>query len=719
MDLTTLRVFDAIHKIGLSEKDYAEIGEEQKHEERTGVYIQFISAKNVVIGVAHDENHKIFIEDFTDSKIRLFAQSRILLKTLITFADVPEQIFILHSILQYRSDDEKVCKTAHTLEELKEIIVERFADGYKQYRLEDAHQLETVYWLFDEPKADKIYSRLNVPRIIKVWSLKNKRLALFQEIECYEDIESHGYFHKRKNVDKITYYIKTYTPKDKEYNYVSPNREVGLTHNSDYQEVWLSDELFEKVEAKDLPTIQHILSKGTDTPNHTIDEEDEDDEEDAERPLHTRMWLLYPDKFAEMQRTIRLTQATKQRTEEEEDAQETLIKNIRKQFAKGKVVREGIIFTKNSIEYEGIKLQDDTMSKFIVANNIIQLQNINFNNIIRHYIQYVLEIKKDTNNYGYDTEKTVSKLTKEKNIEINNIKINIKATSRGIIINNKRIAKDEVEEVLNKIINYTTQTGYDKYLEEIQKVSLKMLKILSQGYFQFEIAMNKNDDCKLDFKTEKLMIHIPVIREKKNYVIIKNKQLSIKNTPSFLKLDISNNRDWRYEGSSLQRVINQLNKSVNNITAQDISTLLIDGMARYKQYIKDKCKIELAKLARSKEFLANAVKVSKAKTIREGYLVTGLSGTIYAINSKTLAVYTKKCGKDDKYLCIVEDYETEEKIDADQEKVREEWKNNDKIAKRLLMLSHDIKVAKDIYQNGDKMDKHWIEILREEQKVTI
>ena len=68
-----------------------------------------------------------------------------------------------------------------------------------------------------------------------------------------------------------------------------------------------------------------------------------------------------------------------------------------------------------------------------------------------------------------------------------------------------------------------------------------------------------------------------------------------------------------------------------------------------------------------------------------------------------MSVSTVKDNKKDKYLCIVDDnnYRTED------------WEKNDGVGQRLLMLSHDKKLANDIYENGDRIDKWWLNIMNE------
>ena len=86
----------------------------------------------------------------------------------------------------------------------------------------------------------------------------------------------------------------------------------------------------------------------------------------------------------------------------------------------------------------------------------------------------------------------------------------------------------------------------------------------------------------------------------------------------------------------------------------------------------------------------------------KGYFVNGLSGTTYFIGDNS-EVWTIKNGKQDQYLCIID-------IDSNR---NDEAGENDCIAKRILALSKDKVVAKEIYENGDRMDKHWLEIQEE------
>ncbi len=405
MDIITLKVFNSLYNLNITEPEFEDIERELKDKDKTGIYIAAIKDGKSIC-VSHDEQkHRIVIEKIQNQKIRIMPKSRILFKTLITFKNIPEEIFTLHRIAQYKARDNEIKFTAHNLEAIKNRICNRFADGYpkelggvyddvfssannrknakKKKPVLVVKQLAALFWLFDEKYVEHDYpSRLNIARIIKVWQRKNMRIALFQENECWT-INRSGLCYNYEDVDRVTYRIKTYTPKDSRFNYVCPNREIGLTQNSDYIELWLDDDLFEKVSPPELEIIQKIIRNEN----------------------KTGEWkLLNADKFNNLRRQIRTEGRLTRRSKELKEAEQTLKKNIKKQFNNGKVVRLGITFAKNFFSYEGIIIKGDDMDSYIVKNNIMLLERPDFNNIFFGYIEHLLDIRTVHNYYPYSRE---------------------------------------------------------------------------------------------------------------------------------------------------------------------------------------------------------------------------------------------------------------------------------------------------------------------------
>lgn len=701
MDNNTLRVFNLLHNLRITEEEFGDIQEEQKHKQRTGLYIAAVK-KGACICVSHDQNHKIVIKeiipqhtDINKNNIEhgeVHPQNRILFKTLIAFSDIPQEIYTLHQTAQYRALDTEIKHIAHNLEELKDRICDRFADDYpkelggmyedvyadsshkkknKNLRLKLVNkQLQAIYWLFGEKYEEKdIFSRLNVPRIIRVFSRNNRRIAIIQDKQKWNR-EIGDCFHRYEHIDRTILKIRVFMPKDREYNYVCPGRELLRVEKEGKAEIWLDDDLFEKVSSPELCILSNITKQD---------------------------WLLLnADKFNKQKREIRVELMNARREEVEKEAKKILENNIQKQFENGSVVRHGIEFTKKSISYEGIKIEGNGMDRYLVSQNIILQEMPGFNEIFEGYIEYILRIRTDYDCYPYQRTKPEPKTCIS--IKTGKIRITIKPIKRCILINGFRICKEDVESVLKKAINYKTQAEYDEFLQYTGKVNLRLQKALKEGGIRFELQLDRTDDCCLSLKDDKMILAIPVIRkDEKNYVLIKGKEYRIMNIKSLFAL--ADERYINHYEGYLQKTIKQLYKAISKISAQDIGHLISNGRKEYRKMMARLRKEEKARLARSREFLEHAVKITKAIRVDKGYFVDGISGTTYYV-SDDMGVWTIKDGKQDKYLCIVD-------IGSNPD---DRAGKNDCIAKRLLMLSKDRKVADEIYSRGDQMDKHWLEI---------
>ncbi len=697
MDINALRVFNSLYNLKISETEFKDIEEEQKHTERTGLSIKYVR-KERFIAVSHDENHKIIIREHKGD-IALKTNSRVLFKTLITFEDLPQEIYSLHQIAQYRALDKDIKFKADNLEEIKDRICDRFSDDYpkelgegfndidseyserqKNKKLRPVkvdEQLKALYWLFDEEyKFKDIYSRINVPRIIKVFQRKNRRIALIKTEESWD----RGYgFNQKQHIERTIYKIKTFKPTNPQYNYVCPNRE--FSYMEDRGEVWLDDDLFEKVCSDELYII-----------NNQRTEEG---------------WLLLnANKYDKIKREIKLSLLREQRAEEEKEGKEILEKNIEKQFKKGKVTRCGITFTKNSFSYEGITIKGTDMDKHLVGHNIIILEQPNFNNIFNDYIEYLLEIRVDYD--YYPSTRTMSFLKGNKEIEVNNIKITIqKEKNRCYSVNGFRITKEDLEEVIKKSINFIGQKTYDEYLQQTSRVCLKLQKAIDRGFITFKMIIDETSDIELPklnmpFNDDtEIKLSLPIRRkDNKNYLIINKKEYPVKNIVSLICLINGKQtirRTSNYEGY-LQRTISQLFKSLKDITPKEIGFIIQEGVKEHKRYLEEKAKLEKETTKRSKEFLEHSIKITKSIKVRGGYIVKGLSGMYYFIDKEGSA-WTTKNKKQDEYLCLIDLNE--------EEQAKGQAGINDTIARRLIMLSKDKKVAKEIWDSGDKMDKIW------------
>jgi hypothetical protein len=704
MDINALRVFDSLHNLSITEEEFADLEREQKATDRTGLYIRCIKS-GYSICVSHDENHKIIIREI---KKEFPVPSRVLFKTLITFDDLPEEIYTLHAIAQYRALDTDMKYRADNLEELKDRICDRFIDSFPKelgHFYDDVHyqelhsydeekrttcgelktklierQLRALFWLFGEDyerfeKEVKV-ARKNIPRIIKVFERNNRRMAIIQRIEDYEKRRG-GFMYNPAWFERVQgsrLMIRCFKPSNPQYNYVDVNREMYLPMDHvETAEIWLDDDLFEKIEYPELK----VLSK-------RMFPDQERGGNDA------RKWqLLTADEFNKKQTLLRIEVMSATRKHQEEEAKKNLAKSIDTQFKKGKVVRQGITFRKDSIECEGVAVKNDKLGAFVLRNQIHLQQEPEFSKIVKDFICYILNIEAVWSNYSSSMSYACN-FKGDETIAIGKVKLRIESRKNNVFVNNHRISKNDLVDVIFTALFHRNQKDFDQYLAYSSRVNLTLQKALSDGGISFELKIDKTNDNSLPIKEEKMVLSLPIYREKgKNFTTINGTDYQIKDLNAFFDIgkDLNSARVGYGGGGYLQRTIKLLYRSIKGITPREIGEIIKNGEQEYTK-LQEKIRKENAeKSKRAAGFLNEAVRLSKAKKIKDGFLITGKSGKQYTVNADTLAVYEAGKGKPDMYVCIV-DMGTSTDTD---------WGRKDALAKRLLMLAHDLKVADQVH----------------------
>ncbi len=105
-----------------------------------------------------------------------------------------------------------------------------------------------------------------------------------------------------------------------------------------------------------------------------------------------RWVLLTADEFNKKQTLLRIEVMSATRRHQEEEAEKNLAQRIDAQFRKGKVVRQGITFTKNSIECEGVLVKNEKLGHLVMHNQIHLQQEPEFSKIVKDFICYILNI---------------------------------------------------------------------------------------------------------------------------------------------------------------------------------------------------------------------------------------------------------------------------------------------------------------------------------------
>jgi len=696
MNIQTLRVFNELKNLKLTDNDFESLEKEQSDKKRTGVFIQAVRG-NKYIGVNHDKKHSIVIAEFTKEEI-IVPESRILFNVLLTFKDVPEQLFILHNIFYRETKQCKALLIAKNVKAFKKCLCSVLSQKdfvtlgdwisygaskemiQKNERLKQK-ELQSLFWLFNDVyKQNPKKLRKNIPTITHVFICDNYRLAIFNEKCDYMKRSNTMYYSSMKHIKESVYKIKAFTPDNPRYNYVSPEREV---FRYDYGcEVWVHETLTGKISDDDL----RVMSKRCD-----------------------KNWiLLTPDEITNLNAFARAEMLINKREQSTNINKSKFEKKILQQYKNGKVVRFGIEFHKNSMKYEDLSFTGDSLSEYLINEHVLLSETPDFGKIIDGYIDYVLKPKPILNHQYGDIKAIESTFRGVTHLSYNRIKLHINTRNNYIYVNNSRISKADVITVVKKLRTFKNQNECDNYLTFSSKHNLQMQtaieeKAISLGFYIYPTE----DNCfTKNMSSYKVQFSLPVILVKnKVFTHIRNRKYRITKTTSLLKItkSISSSCTY-YSGGNLERTINLLSEAIQDITPKEISFIIKDGITYAKKNLKEKKVIERKRIERSKEFIEHAIQLTKAKKVNGGYFVKGVSNKLYFIDSVNLQVWTIKKGAKDKYLCIVD---SEVRNNDGTYKAQ----MNDRIAKRILMLSKDMVTAREIYENGDRVDDYWLSLM--------
>ena len=699
MNINTLQVMNSLYNLGLTEAEFKAITDEISHTERTGFSIKAIKGDKVV-GVSHDDKESIIINDLDEfGKFDLKPNTRILLKTLVQLEDLPERIYDLHRICKYRSMDIEIKNVANSLDELKLKICERFSDKYDKVLLADdgywqehsgydlekrekakktrkekiIEQLKAVYWLFNEPFDFEFKETpKNIAVIRKVFSEKNIRVAIIQEIEEFEKRCGAFYDSRLETCEGIKVRVRTFKPSDKRYDYVCEGREI---YSDEYgeKELWITDELKSRLSDKELAFLVKRIERS-----------------------HYR--ILTKELYEMEKDSLRVEIMTARRKSIEQKNQNTLVSEIKKQFKEGSLVRQGITITPDSFSYEEIKISGTKMQDFIAFENIPVRTNLDFQNLVISYIEYLVEKSREFDYFGNGLQNINFK--GKADVGIGNISIHIERIRAknqeygGVFYINKiRVRTEEVCEIIAGALRFHSQNDYDAWLKDVSLESLRLKNAIKNG-ITFKFPISKSDDNSLIDSRGEFNFTLPLKKtNKKVYVSFGDKEYKVQDINSLFELQKKVDENRIGNETLLGRAIKLLYKGIKDISPIEIGKLITISQKEHKE-----------KIERGKKFLAHAVRIANAERVQKGWIVKGESGQEYLVED-SLSVHRLKNREKDSYLCI---------MDTETYGENDEAQQNDRLAKRILAMKHDISVAKDMWQLGDKVDKWWRDIQKEE-----
>jgi hypothetical protein len=347
-----------------------------------------------------------------------------------------------------------------------------------------------------------------------------------------------------------------------------------------------------------------------------------------------------------------------------------------------------INFTKNSAEYENIKIEAvaflEDIKSFLLGNTEFDIYNV-----IDHYAALTAA---RYNKYfptkgSFEGEESQEEFRSYRDIKINNLNVNLQISSKSYsrYINGFRIMKDDVATAISRAACYRNQEQYNLFLKSISRMSLKWHDIVSNGLRVKICSMSREElNNPIPGKTfPKIKFIIDSETRKISLMLSKERKVAI-NFSKFLKKVESINK--KTDGKNLRRgdtyyctirnhtwAIQEIVRALleccansNDLTNQDVVDLLYEAN-----------EVRSVALAKSREFLANAVKITGAEEItfngQQAYKVKG-SLREYVVVVSTAKVYDYESKQ---YRCIVND----------QHYVGTGY---DDIATRLLTLKNDL-----------------------------
>lgn len=333
-----------------------------------------------------------------------------------------------------------------------------------------------------------------------------------------------------------------------------------------------------------------------------------------------------------------------------------------------KTTLNNIEFTKNTAKYEHVEIEYEGLLGFLY-------QKLNFNSEFDIYTiarLFANEMERELD--ISPAERTLPTL------KINGIDIVARITeTKQRYVNNIRINKDEINQVIHRATCYHDKREYELFLQSISRMSLKWHDILANG-----LPVKLNAQTWDAFNNPEPGPDAPVLR-----FTVKDKQIHLK---------VSDDRLVKVQFSRLIDKVKTLNKKTdnrwgrrynpalgyvghrrNNLWCAEMLTEVLLECSTYETKTKNQDGTESVKketlltkediiallkvvdeekrkaLEKSKEFMAAAVKLSKAEQIeflgKPAYKVQGSLRT-YAVIIETAKVYDYDTKQ---YRCIVND----------------------------------------------------------------
>ncbi|MCP3684440.1 MAG: hypothetical protein GY861_17310 [bacterium] len=626
MDLSELKIKNAIYKYGLSEADIKALEEEQQKDfEEGNVYL--FRKKGFVYGVDHDRSYTQSEKSIIRTRKKGIAKfpAFYINDVMISFTISKEEAeFISEAIDLFNIGlKAKVPSMKAFKEQCKDNMMNGKVEGRYGYRSRDKlkdlseDELELIFKVFDQtmPKfTEKDYDvGYGIKKILKVFEHKNHRFSL---------VGSGSSEHS----------IRTFKHTAKEYNYIDEGRLF-------YYKMYILD--IEKPDGD-------ILSKCGNGDRHTFH-------------------VVRPEEYNKIKVKYNLQIEKEKKDRELREKVRTMARSKLEDCSTKPVKLNGITFKDGCISYQEQEISG-TIGEWQTSD---YGRDHSFQRFINHNVAHKDPEKLDFNEIYEDFCKSLAGYSFDG--KLGSVPIVIKKETFWYI-NDFRINKDDVVEMISRAICFDNAEEYNKLLKRVSKCNLKIHDVLNNG---LKIEYSDRDSP----KNPNQFLRLKVRRDKnRNVLAVGDNEFRISQTQKLIHISTIGKRGYRSESIDFHKVCDTLKAVFPDFMDEQIIVIFEDGLQEYKRAEKESAK-----------FLKEAIKVLKVKTGEKdghsGYIIKGSSGKKYLLTDD-LNIYDHKTMR---YICVID-------------KDLGSSFNTDKLVNRMYALANDSFVAKEVFtlNEGDE-----------------
>lgn len=339
------------------------------------------------------------------------------------------------------------------------------------------------------------------------------------------------------------------------------------------------------------------------------------------------------------------------------------------------------------------------------SNHISTCRELEFEELVTRFVDCILRpyIHKDNTTsiktlteiyWNNEEEQEVFKLlngtigTVNFDLEVRK-KIGARGTVQSFYLNNTRVRKDEISDILKKAICFDAQEDYDKFILEVSKISLTARELMHNG---IKILLNSTTSNPVTIVLEFERSHSSW------YLLLRDQNDKIKSKCKITGGITKFTNLYKKQKASASEAVHLYAKElcdlldkIEDLSIQDVTHLMTIGSFVVNQ-----------REARSRKLLEDTVKIVKAEykelsygNKRErGYVVTGNSGQEYLISCQLGTKVNNRNNHGDKwgtvfalptlrYICIVD-------------KSMNDQSGYDIVVNRLFALKNDSQIVREV-----------------------